>query len=52
MAVGGMPQAVASYIEDKNFEEIEFVNPGKEGQKVEMIIPFENRNGWIIRRKK
>lgn len=28
MAVGGMPQAVASYIEDKNFEEIEFVKQG------------------------
>ncbi len=33
-------------------EEIEFVNPGREGQKVKMIIPIENKEGWILRRKK
>ncbi|MBE5820328.1 MAG: U32 family peptidase [Clostridiales bacterium] len=33
-------------------EEIEFVNPGREGQKVKMYIPVENKEGWILRRKK
>lgn len=33
-------------------EEIEFVNPGKEGQKVKLKIPFDLTEGWILRRKK
>ena len=33
-------------------ETISFVNPGKEGQKVVLKIPFELRKGIILRRKK
>lgn len=33
-------------------EEIDHVNPGKEGQKVKMIIPTEGNEGYILRRKK
>lgn len=33
-------------------EEIDHVNPGKEGQKVKMIIPAEYEEGWILRRQK
>ena len=33
-------------------EKIEFVNPGKEGQKVKLVIPTEVKPGWILRRKK
>ena len=33
-------------------EEIEFVNPGKSGQKVKMNLPMKCETGWIIRRKK
>ena len=33
-------------------EEIEFVNPGKLGQKVIMQMPIEAENGTILRRKK
>ena len=33
-------------------EEIDHVNPGKEAQKVKMIIPTEYEEGWILRRKK
>lgn len=33
-------------------EEIDHVNPGKEGQKVKMILPKEAENGMILRRKK
>ena len=33
-------------------EKITHVNPGKEGQKVIMRVPYECKNGWIIRRKK
>ncbi len=33
-------------------EEIEFVNPGKEGQSVKLHIPVEAKNGWILRRHK
>ena len=39
------------YDSDPN-EEIEFVNPGKEGQQVKMNIPFKADRGWILRRKK
>ena len=33
-------------------EKIEFVNPGKAGQSVKMVIPIDVKNGWILRRKK
>lgn len=33
-------------------EEIEFVNPGKEGQKVKLHIPIEAKINWILRRQK
>lgn len=33
-------------------EAIEFVNPGKEGQKVKLTIPTDVKPGWILRRKK
>jgi len=33
-------------------EEIAFVNPGRAGQTVKMCIPYDVKNGWILRRKK
>ena len=33
-------------------EEIPHVNPGKEGQKVILEIPYKVEEGWILRRKK
>lgn len=33
-------------------ERIETVNPGKLGQTVKLAIPFEVKQGWILRRKK
>ena len=33
-------------------EPIEFVNPGKEGQKVKIHIPVEAKTNWILRRRK
>ena len=33
-------------------EKIEFVNPGKEGQKVKIHIPVEAKTNWILRRCK
>ena len=33
-------------------EEIQTVNPGKLGQTVKLLIPFEVKKGWILRRKK
>ncbi len=33
-------------------ERIEFVNPGKQGQKVKLHLPTECKEDWIIRRKK
>ena len=33
-------------------EEIGFVNPGKEGQKVKLHIPVEAKENWILRRQK
>lgn len=36
----------------ENGEEIQTVNPGKQGQTVKMKIPYEVENGWILRRKK
>ncbi len=33
-------------------EEIDCVNPGKEGQSVKMHLPIKCENGWVIRRKR
>ena len=33
-------------------EEIDHVNPGKEGQKVKLNIPVKAKENWILRRKK
>lgn len=33
-------------------EEIQFINPGKAGQSVKMLIPIKVEEGWILRRKK
>ena len=33
-------------------EEIQFVNQGKAGQSVKMLIPIKFEKGWILRRKK
>ena len=33
-------------------EEIDTVNPGKQGQQVKMILPIKAEENWIIRRKK
>ena len=31
---------------------IEYINPGKEGQKVKMKLPIDVKPGYIIRRKR
>ena len=33
-------------------EEIEVVNPGKQGQQVKLTLPIKCEKDWIIRRKK
>ena len=33
-------------------EEIEVVNPGKQGQQVKLKLPIECKKDWILRRKK
>ena len=33
-------------------EEIDFINPGKQDQKVKMILPIKCEENWILRRKK
>ena len=33
-------------------EEVEYVNPGKEGQAIKLHIPVEAKKGWILRRQK
>ena len=33
-------------------EEIDTVNPGKQGQQVKMVLPIKAEENWIIRRKK
>ena len=38
--------------DSETYEEIDHVNPGKEGQKVKLQIPYKAENGWILRRKK
>ena len=48
------PQAFAieKLYDSENSEEINTVNPGKQGQTVILEIPFEVKKGWILRRKK
>lgn len=48
------PQAFAieKLYDSETSEEISTVNPGKQGQKVILGIPFEVKKGWILRRKK
>lgn len=48
------PQAFAieKLYDSETGEEISTVNPGKQGQKVILGIPFEVKKGWILRRKK
>ena len=36
----------------ENYEKIDHVNPGKEGQKVILKLPIVAKEGWILRRKK
>ena len=36
----------------ETYEEIEYVNPGKDNQKVLMNLPIKCEEGWIIRKKK
>ena len=38
--------------DDKTLEEIDVVNPGKQGQKVLMKLPIKCEKDWIIRKKK
>lgn len=33
-------------------EEIDTINPGKQGQQVKMKLPINCESGWILRRKK
>lgn len=37
---------------DETMENINTVNPGKQGQKVVLKIPYEVKSGWILRRRK
>ena len=48
------PQAftIEKLYDSENSEEINTVNPGKQGQTVILEIPFEVKKGWILRRKK
>ena len=39
-------------VDTETDEEIQFVNPGKAGQSVKMLIPIKVEKGWILRRKK
>lgn len=38
--------------DSETYEEIDHVNPGKEGQKVILRLPINAEEGWILRRKK
>ena len=48
------PQAfiIEKLYDSETGEEINTVNPGKQGQTVILEIPFEVKKGWILRRKK
>lgn len=48
------PQAfvIEKLYDSETSEEISTVNPGKQGQKVILEIPFEVKKVWILRRKK
>ena len=43
---------IAKLYDSETGEEIQTVNPGKLGQTVKLLIPFEVKKGWILRRKK
>ena len=43
---------IEKLIDSKTMEEINTVNPGKQGQTVILNIPYEVKKGWILRRKK
>lgn len=43
---------IEKLIDSKTMEEINTVNPGKQGQTVIINIPYEVKKGWILRRKK
>ena len=43
---------VCDYLKDKTDDEIEVVNPGKQGQQVKLKLPIQCQKDWIIRRKK
>ena len=36
----------------ETYKEIDVINPGKQDQKVKMILPVECKENWILRRKK
>ncbi len=38
--------------DEETDNEIDYINPGKQGQKVKLHLPIKCDNGWIIRRKK
>ena len=38
--------------DDETGEEIEYVNPGKDGQKVLIHLPIKCEEDWIIRKNK
>ena len=44
--------AISTLCEEETDEEIDHINPGKQGQKVKMRLPIKCEEGWIIRRKK
>lgn len=43
---------IAKLYDSETGEEIQTVNPGKLGQTVKLLIPFEVKKGWILRRRK
>lgn len=43
---------IEKLIDSKTMEEINTVNPGKQGQTVIINVPYEVKKGWILRRKK
>ena len=38
--------------DEETDKEIDYINPGKQGQKVKLHLPIKCEDGWIIRRKK
>ena len=43
---------ISTLWDEETDEEIEYINPGKQGQKVKMRLPIKCEQGWILRRKK